>query len=132
MSLLQLVWIFFVLATFWCHVIMIFYWTDAWQHRIYLLLWVKINLDIDSTVILKYCFKDGIFSCFKLSAPRKIAPEEYFVLGDGEEAHWEVRELFSLSLFPTLLLIIASSLGSFKCTVVDCFLSYFHWTSFLI
>ncbi|KAJ7334365.1 hypothetical protein OS493_014676 [Desmophyllum pertusum] len=27
-----------------------------------------------------------------LSAPRKIAPEEYFVLGDSQEAHWEVVE----------------------------------------
>ena len=35
-----------------------------------------------------------VFCLFKLSAPRKIAPEEYFVLGDGEEAHWEVRKLF--------------------------------------
>lgn len=31
-------------------------------------------------------------SLLKLSVPRKIAPEEYFVLGDGQEAHWEVTK----------------------------------------
>jgi len=35
-----------------------------------------------------------VVSLFKLSAPRKIAPEEYFVLGDGQEAHWEVTKGF--------------------------------------
>ena len=33
-----------------------------------------------------------VVSLFKLSAARKIAPEEYFVLGDGQEAHWEVTK----------------------------------------
>lgn len=31
-----------------------------------------------------------------MSAPRKIASEEYLVLGDDEEAHWEVTENFFL------------------------------------
>ena len=26
--------------------------------------------------------------------PRKIAPEEYIVLGDEQEAHWEVKLTF--------------------------------------
>lgn len=36
----------------------------------------------------------------QLSAPRKIASEEYLVLGDDEEAHWEVTENFFLCFFP--------------------------------